>query len=171
MNRITFAALLAGACLVVVAAVASAAPSSSGEHELTPYRAISKQYHDPAAAVADGFLATEHCDEHPTLGAMGYHYFNPERIDDRLVPGRPEVILYKPGPGGEPVLAGVEYVVVDADQDLSTDGDRPSLRGRAFQGPMPGHVPGMPVHYDLHIWAWERNPAGDFVSWNTGFSC
>jgi hypothetical protein len=60
----------------------------------------------------------------------------------------------------------VEYVVEDADQSLSTDSDRPSLFGHRFDGPMPGHFPGMPVHYDLHVWAWFDNPNGAYSAWN-----
>ena len=35
--------------------------------------------------------------------------------------------------------------------------------GRGFDGPMEGHEPGMPVHYDLHAWVWKRNPGGTFA--------
>ena len=47
----------------------------------------------------------------------------------------------------------------------------PSLFGQSFQGPMAGHVPGMPWHYDLHVWAWSENPAGRFAQWNPTLSC
>ncbi len=39
----------------------------------------------------------------------------------------------------------------------------PSIFGQTFQGPMAGHVPGMPWHYDLHVWIWAPNPSGMFV--------
>ena len=25
---------------------------------------------------------------------------------------------------------------------------------------MLGHEPGMPIHYDLHVWIWQHNPVG-----------
>ena len=59
----------------------------------------------------------------------------------------------------------------DADQDLTTDADRPSLFGRGFDGPMPGHDPTMPVHYDLHAWIYTPNPDGMFTPFNPLVSC
>lgn len=43
--------------------------------------------------------------------------------------------------------------------------------GQPFDGPMPGHEPGMPVHYDLHVWVGRANPAGVFSPWNPKVSC
>jgi hypothetical protein len=34
-----------------------------------------------------------------------------------------------------------------------------------------GHAPGMPVHYDLHVWLWKTNPSGLFNPWNPDLSC
>ena len=48
------------------------------------------------------------------------------------------------------MVGRLELVGIDADQNLTTDGDRPSLFGRAFDVPMLGHSPTMPIHYDLH---------------------
>ncbi|HUG65708.1 MAG TPA: hypothetical protein VMK83_10860 [Gaiellaceae bacterium] len=56
-------------------------------------------------------------------------------------------------------------------QNLGTNADRPSLFGRAFDGPMPGHNPFMPVHYDLHVWVAEHNPSGVFALFNPALSC
>jgi hypothetical protein len=36
---------------------------------------------------------------------------------------------------------------------------------------MLGHEPGMPVHYDLHVWLYQANPDGVFASWNPSVSC
>ena len=52
-----------------------------------------------------------------------------------------------------------------------TNDDRPSLFGRAFEGPMPGHGPVMPVHYDMHAWVAEENPSGLFALFNPALSC
>ena len=46
-----------------------------------------------------------------------------------------------------------------------------SLFGVPFDGPMLGHEPGMPKHYDLHVWLYERNPAGLFAAWNPRVHC
>ena len=88
-----------------------------------------------------------------------------------LDPERPEILLYVPKPGGKLRLVGVEYMKVDADQNLATDTDRPSLFGQAFNGPMPGHNPTMPIHYDLHVWLEADNPMGVFAQWNPTIAC
>ncbi len=167
--------LAAGAALTVAVASAALTSATAAAHdetrEMTPFQAITKEYHSEQAALADGFHRTDFCVEAPGLGGMGFHYVHPDRIDRRLELGRPEVLLYAPTADGTRRLAGLEYVVVDADQELHTDDDRPSLRGHEFDGPMPGHEPGMPVHYDLHVWAWHDNPNGRWSAWNPGLSC
>ncbi len=164
--------LVGGFAALVSTGLASSAQATGQAQDrgVTAARAISDRYHDESAAIADGFTATDHCVEAPGLGGMGHHYVNFARLDTRLEPGRPEVVLYKDGTRGR-VLTGIEYIVVDRDQDLHTDDDRPVLWGHAFDGPMPGHEPGMPVHYDLHVWAWHDNPNGAFSTWNPTISC
>jgi hypothetical protein len=36
----------------------------------------------------------------------------------------------------------------------------PSIFGQNFEGPMDGHAPGEPAHYDKHVWLWQANPKG-----------
>jgi hypothetical protein len=103
---------------------------------------------------------------------MGVHAVNPALIADPAIdPMRPEILLYIPRPNGQLQLTGVEYMKVDADQNLATDGDRPSVFGQPFDGPMPGHNPTMPIHYDVHLWLWEDNPSGFFAPFNPDVSC
>ena len=133
-------------------------------------RHVTGAYHNEALAIAGGFEPEEQCAASPD-GGMGYHYVNRERFDELVLRDQPEALLYAPGPEGSRVLVGVEYFKVDADQDLATDEDRPTLFGRPFDGPMPGHGPGMPVHYDLHVWLWRSNPDGMFAIWNPRVTC
>ena len=163
-------------CSVAVAAtMLAAAPSGadvSGEKAaLQDIRKLSGRYHAAAKADMDGFIATDACVAVPGLGGMGYHYINPSRLDTTLEADKPEVLLYADGPNGTRRLTGVEYVVVDDDQNLATSDDRPSLGGQPLNGPMPGHEPGMPIHYDLHVWAWAENPNGAFADWNPAITC
>jgi hypothetical protein len=53
----------------------------------------------------------------------------------------------------------------------TADDDRPSVLGVPFDGPMPAHEPGQPIHYDLHMWLWVNNPAGLFAPWNPKVTC
>lgn len=163
------AAAVAAATVAVVAGVGSPAtadPGRSGDAGLRAAQAFTARYQSEAAAIADGFAPTDEC-----VPNMGYHYVNFDRIDTKLEPSKPEAVLYVSEPGGGRRLAAAEWLVVDADQDLATDDDRPSVFGHAFDGPMPGHAPGMPIHYDLHAYAWVENPDGGFATWNPAISC
>jgi hypothetical protein len=126
-------------------------------------------YADVNRALADGFVPVSECTESPA-GGMGVHFLHPARAMAPVDPEKPAILLYAPTATGHELL-GAEWFQADADQDLSTDSDRPSLWGRPFDGPMPGHEPGMPVHYDLHVWLFKANPAGVFAPWNPSISC
>ena len=136
-------------------------------------RSHTKQYRDPAVAIADGYIPTDVCVEAPGLGGMGYHYVHPEYASDDVIDiTKPEVLVYHDGPNGRLRLGAVEYLRADVDQDLTTDPDRPYLFDRyPFEGPMEGHEPGMPVHFDLHVWLYKSNPAGQLVGFNPSVSC
>jgi hypothetical protein len=162
--------LVASLGVVVVGTVA--ARNGSLSPDLQKVRAAVAKYHDYANAVADGYsLAGEPCVSSPD-GAMGVHAANQGLIRAGVLdPLRPNVLLYMPRKDGSLDLIGVEYMRVDADQNLETDGDRPSLFGHAFQGPMLGHNPTMPIHYDLHVWVVDNNPSGTFAQFNPDFHC
>ena len=134
--------------------------------QLAQVRRATAKYHNVENAIADGYIAAPHCIEHPALGGMGYHYANPGLLmDGALDPLRPELLLYAPSGNGGMKLVGVEYMVSDVGQA------HPTLFGRQFDGPMPGHEPGKPVHYDLHAWVWRANPDGIFSQFNPNVSC
>lgn len=162
--------LVASLGVVLVGTVV--ARNASLPPELQAVRAAVAKYHDYANAVADGYsVAGEPCVSSPD-GAMGVHAANQGLIRAGVLdPLRPDVLLYMPRKDGSLDLIGVEYMRVDADQNLDTDGDRPSLFNHPFQGPMPGHNPTMPIHYDLHVWVVDTNPAGTFAQWNPDFHC
>ena len=131
-----------------------------------------KLYRNPAAAVAAGFIPTNEYAELPGVGGMGVHYVNPANLFDGVIdPVKPDILVYVPTKIGGRRLGAVEYFSRDADQDPTTDSDRPSLFGVPFDGPMPGHEPGMPVHYDLNVWLYAKNPAGQLAAWNPRVSC
>jgi hypothetical protein len=133
--------------------------------QLAAVRQATAKYHNVNNALADGYLATEHCIAVPGLGGMGYHYVNPNLLDGTLDPLQPELLLYVPAGNGRLKLVAVEYMVPDIGQA------HPALFGQPFDGPMPGHEPGMPVHYDLHVWLWQANPNGIFTGFNPNVGC
>src|SRR5688572_17627079 len=109
---------------------------------------------------------------------MGIHSPNAALIQSQVLdPGRPEVVVFAQAWRRIPP-GGVEYLQPVLVRNLATGvvtpwcGDEhwpssyvqltpdPQLFGQTFQGPMPGHVPGMPWHWDLHVWVWANNPSG-----------
>jgi hypothetical protein len=134
--------------------------------------AATARYRDVDRAVADGYVPTDTCSALPGVGGMGYHYVNPTLARDMVVdPARPEVMVYYRDQRGRLQLGAAEWFVADPDQDLATDAGRPSVFGRPFDGPMAGHEPGMPVHFDLHAWVGLDNPTGLFAPWNPRVTC
>jgi hypothetical protein len=153
------------------------------QEQLTEARAATAQYHNERKALADGFLSTFECVSVPGLGAMGVHYINPARMMDTNVNvSEPEALLYLRQNDGTMRLVGMEYVVPALSNGAPwfggagspppvVDNAAPSLFGRTFDGPMAGHEPGQPWHYDLHVWAWRDNPLGLFFPFNSKLTC
>jgi hypothetical protein len=179
----------------VVAAIVSVAAATAGTSRVgtkPPTRptqaAIKKQlaktktalaaYQSVSAAEAAGYKAESPCEWIPSApqaswwgGGMGIHYVNDALLGKPINPLKPAILTYVPTPTGGMELLAAEYFKPDADQNVRTDGDRPSVFGHPFDGPMLGHAPGMPIHYDLHVWLWKHNPSGMFAPWNPDVTC
>ena len=172
-NSITFVVLTAvlAAAAAVIALPTAGASLDPVEAQLNDVRAATARYHSVEQAEKAGYIVEDICVSSP-LGGMGYHAGNPALMaDDAIDPLQPEILVYAPKENGKLELVAVEYWKRDADQLLFTSGDRPVLFGRGFDGPMPGHNPTMPVHYDLHVWLYRDNPRGIFVSFNPDVVC
>lgn len=138
---------------------ADAPLSRAQAHDLRRARAATRKFRDVKLARAAGYAATGECARDPKDGGMGVHYANPDLVaDGKLDVTKPEVLVYQPKPNGKLRLGALEYLQADADQDLATDDDRPSLFDLPFDGPMLGHEPGTPIHYDLHVWLYPPQP-------------
>lgn len=164
--------------LATVATVASVTllptTASAGERgnepqrTLASVRAATAKYHDVDVAIADGFEPTDHCVESPE-GGMGFHYAHPGRLADGLVADEPEVLLYERDRSGRLRLVGVEYVLMDQDQDPTTV-EQHELGGQPFAG-VRGDGVVVPYHYPLHVWLWKHNPSGTFADFNPTVGC
>lgn len=132
------------------------------------------QYHDINEALADGFVSGPVndgvCTTGPT-GARGYHYSNWDRLLSPVDLARPPILVYQPDGEGGLRLVAAEFFQLDADQNTATSEDVPFIGSQPFDGPMTGHFPGMPVHYDIIAWVWQYNPAGTFAPYNPWGSC
>lgn len=140
---------------------------------LNSVRNATKKYQDYRVALQDGYVNTQHCISSPA-GGMGIHFVNEGLIGDGEAQAHtPEVLLYEPvrNENDEIVdytLVGLEYMVVAALVD-----ETPAVEGLGLEmhGPMPGHGPGEPEHYDLHLWAWRTNPSGMLAEFNPDVEC
>ena len=147
--------------------------------QIAKAKAALDKYENVATAKADGYQVGSPCvmtpsDPNQTSygGTMGVHFVNPGLMKPGpLDPTKPPILVYEPESDGSFQLVAAEYFKPDADQNVKTDGDRPTLFGRAFDGPMQGHSPGMPIHYDLHVWLWRHNPSGMFAPFNPDAHC
>ncbi|MEV6303346.1 hypothetical protein AB0M02_28310 [Actinoplanes sp. NPDC051861] len=173
--KILRAALAAVCVLAGSAAPARAAgkpdPLTDAQREVL-LEATTK-FRDVKKAIKAGYVPTEDC-----VPGMGLHYVHPMLAADRDIdPVLPEILVYAPpGKGKKPQLVALEYFRADADQNVKTDQDRPTLFGHGFDGPMEGHpvpagVPPMPVHYDLHVWIYEDNEDGELADLNPEITC
>jgi hypothetical protein len=165
-------AAAASLALSAVPAPAADGPADSKTvRDLTTAYLASVKYLDEKVALADGYVPHQCSSDPAGHGSMGYHYFNESRYGS-LDPAKPSALLFEDGKDGKRKLAGVEWIVLDSDQNMKTTKDRPSMfGGHKFDGPMPGHYPGMPIHYDLHVWLWKHNPSGLFNRWNPRVKC
>lgn len=164
---------------------------STGQGGLEVVRQATAAFHDIGKAVAAGYRSPVGgpC-ESSAAGAMGVHSANRALQEDQaLDPEEPEILLYLPDGTGDYRLVGVEYMQIVLVRNTVTGvvsrwsspdiwppeyvvvNPAPSLFGQTFDGPMAGHNPGRPWHYDLHVWAWAPNPSGAFAQWNPSLSC
>jgi hypothetical protein len=180
MKRTILSVLAAVAAAAVLGGAAHAAAVPSGvAKQLARTKVALDKYRSVAVAKEDGYVRQGACVMAPVAngaswfgGAMGVHFVNEALLKPGpFVPSKPPILVYLPTKAGGFQLVAAEYFKPDADQKLTTDGDRPTLFGRAFDGPMLGHSPGMPIHYDLHVWLWKHNPSGLFASFNPTARC
>lgn len=168
------------------AATAGVALATAGPlpPDLQAVRSVVSNYHSYDQALAAGYsIGDEPCVASPA-GTMGFHAVNPALLGT-IDPLNPPILLYVPREDGSLRLVAVEYFKVAlantangpapwfaaTPPPLGFFNSAPSLFGQTFNGPMPGHNPSMPWHYDLHVWVIENNPAGTFAQFNPALSC
>ncbi|MGY4543037.1 hypothetical protein ACVWY0_002963 [Arthrobacter sp. UYNi723] len=165
MRRTTIRVLAAVSAGLFASMLTISGASAAGQRDLAQVRQATTQYHDVSAAIAAGYKPVGEC-----VPGMGYHYVNFWQFG-RMNPLVPDALTYAANETGQLRLVAAEWFKVDADQDLTTAGDRPSMFGKQFDGPMPGHAPDMPIHYDLHAYLWQGNPDGVLATYNPNVHC
>lgn len=135
-------------------------------------RAATRRYKDVNVAIAEGWVPATPCVSGPNTGAMGVHYVLPARVGDAtLRADQPEALIYEPLPGGGLHLVGVEFIVIAADWNTQHPDAQPALDGHLLNLVGEPNRYRLPAFYELHVWAWERNPSGSFSDWNDNVSC
>lgn len=133
-------------------------------------RQATREFQTPENAVAAGYVSTANCVSGPNEGAMGVHYVNEALIaDGALDVRRPEVLVYEPV-NGQLRLAAVEFFV-PAELWNAANAGPPVLGGQLFNFVGDPNRLRNPAYYELHVWAWKRNPNGVFSDWNPTVSC
>jgi len=164
--------------VLVIPNVASAGKVPAGpQNDLAEVRWATAKFHRVEDAMdagyelgyvrGDGNRIITGCIAHATAGAMGYHYFNQDLVDDMVVdPLKPEGLVYAPGPNGQLQLVAVEYVVPGPNSNPPGPNEPPTVLG------MPMHILVPAVGWNiLHAWIWRDNPSGMFMDWNPKVVC
>jgi hypothetical protein len=135
-------------------------------------RAATRRYRNINVALADGWVPATPCVSGPNSGAMGIHYVLPDRVNDAVLDANlPEALIYEPLRDGRLRLVGVEFIVIAEAWNTANPDAQPSLDGHLLNLVGEPNRYRLPAFYELHVWAWERNPEGNFADWNTDVTC
>lgn len=114
------------------------------------------------------------CVSGPNEGAMGVHYVNVARLHDGTFNAEePEALIYEPLSNGSYKLVGVEFIAIASEwaEKHKDSPDAADLEGHLTNYVGAPNRYGLPPFFELHVWAWEDNPKGNFADWNTQVSC
>jgi hypothetical protein len=196
--------LLVGAALALLSASASSAvvtdpgPATPSEATLAQIKAATERYQDVKNAIADGYIPDPSgmCEtaaimgKPAKLGAMGIHYFRPDRLGITAPPNprvdgsgtytdfhHPAVLLYEPQADGSLKLIGVENLVFEKAWRAAGHTQPPSFHGVPYDHMVDN--PATPIdeahgfmpHYDRHVWVFRDNPNGVFAQYNPNVTC
>ena len=149
------------------------------KRSLAQVRRATARFHDIDTAKAAGYelgwvngatppaRIITNCVANPTLGAMGYHYFNNELMADNAVNLlEPEVLVYATGDDGDLELVAVEWIARGPNTLPPGPAEPPIVLGT----PLHILVPAVGFHI-MHAWVWKPNPAGMFADFNPDVTC
>jgi hypothetical protein len=132
-------------------------------------RRATSRFRDINVALSEHWVPGTPCVSGPNSGAMGVHFVLPERLGDgTLNADQPEALIYEPMSNGAMRLVGVEFIVL---ANTWTSTSAPSLDGHLMNYVGEPNRYGLPAFYELHVWAWDQNPNGNFADWNTQVNC
>jgi hypothetical protein len=174
--RARTASVLAGAAALAAVTLTTPSPSVAAPAWLDQVRDSTQPYQSLKVAKADGYgklkdAAGIACIDNPPDGGMGVHFVNGDLVGDaEVVATTPEVLVYDPTPNGMKLVA-LEYVVFRKAWRAEHATGRPKLFGQKFELLGKDNRYGLPPFYELHLWAWKKNPSGMFNDWNPRVTC
>lgn len=139
--------------------------------ELAVVRQATRHLRQVETAIASGYVQFHGCVHEPLAGSMGIHFVNGKLAADTVIDERhPEALMYDARDGAHLRLLGAEYLVFQAEWDAEHAAP-PALFGQTFSVVPANNRYGVPAFYELHVWAWQSNPAGNFADWNPTVLC
>lgn len=125
-------------------------------------RAALGHYQDVQLAMAAGYEPGA-CVSGANGGAMGIHFVNAALLDAAApVLEQPEALIYEPQPNGSLRLVAAEYITLAGPT---------ALEGHLLNYVGSGNRYGLPEFWEIHVWAWKKNPSGTFADWNPRVTC
>jgi hypothetical protein len=124
-------------------------------------------------ALSEGFVTATPCVSGPDTGAMGVHLVLPSRISSGVLsPDQPQALIYEPMANGAMRLVGVEFIVLASVWEANNPPNSvPALDGNLLNYVAAPNRYGLPAFYEMHVWAWQNNPQGNYADWNTDVTC
>lgn len=151
-------------------ALASSSQPQAGDTLVETVRQAVAPFKDVKAAEDAGYGLFHGCVSGPQEGAMGIHFVNGDLVGDgEIDASQPEALIYELR-NGHLRLVGVEYVVIAEAWDANHE-TPPTLMGQVFHYVGAPNRYRIPAFYELHVWAWKKNPNGMFTDWNPKVSC
>lgn len=185
-------------CAQAPARTGSAGAGGVEPADLAAIRSATERFQDVQVALAEGYVpdptnmcVTSAMEGMPRqLGAMGIHYFRPDRLGITGPPNprvdgtgthtdflQPGVLIYEPQPDGSLKLVAVENLVfAKAWQDAGNTAP-PAYAGNEYYHMVDNpatpadEAHGFEPHYELHLWLYRENPAGPFMPFNVNATC
>jgi hypothetical protein len=173
-------------------------PASAGEPSLAEVRLATERFQDVAVALAEGYLRdpSDLCETAPMmgrpaeLGAMGIHFFRPDRLG--LIPEpservngdgihtdflSPSILIYEPQADGSLELVAVENLVFARPWAEAGNSAPPTFHGVPYDTMIDDPATAVDEahhfepHHDRHVWIYRENPNGVFAPFNPAVSC
>ena len=177
MHRLFKPSALSTLCALAVVSLPTTAALAEENGESSPLaekvRHHTARFVDINVALAEGWVPATPCVSGPDTGAMGVHLVFPSRLDHVVLDAsQPQALIYEPMPNGAMRLVGVEFIVKAGVWAMHNPPPAvPALEGNLLNYIGEPNRFGLPAFYELHVWAWERNPRGTLADWNTRVTC